>query len=218
MKLLLTSGGITNPSIAKALFELVGKKPEDTSLVFIPTASNVEMGDKEWFIDDLINLKKQNFKSIDIADISAVEEKIWRPKFEAADVLFFEGGNTFHLMRWINKSGLAPLMPEFLKSKVYVGLSAGSMVASKDLALKLSQLIYLEDMSETENLSALGLVDFYFIPHLNSQYFKNLWEGFVREAAKGTSEKIYVMDDASALKVIDGQVEVVSEGKWFAIN
>jgi peptidase E len=41
MKLLLTSAGITNDSIAKALFELVGKKPEDTTVVFIPTASNI---------------------------------------------------------------------------------------------------------------------------------------------------------------------------------
>ena len=50
MKLLLTSGGITNKSIADALFDLVGKKPEDTSLVFIPTASNVEKGDKGWLL------------------------------------------------------------------------------------------------------------------------------------------------------------------------
>jgi peptidase E len=62
MKLLLTSGGITNKSIAKALFDLVGKKPEDTSLVFIPTASNVEIGDKSWFINDLMNLKKYMLK------------------------------------------------------------------------------------------------------------------------------------------------------------
>src|SRR3989338_6948291 len=102
MKLLLTSGGITNTSIAKALFTLVGKKPKETSLVFVPTASNVEKGDKTWLIDDLVNLKKQNFKQIDIADISAVPESVWRPKFKEADVLFFEGGNTFHLMRWLN--------------------------------------------------------------------------------------------------------------------
>ena len=47
MKLLLTSAGIKNKTIAKALFELVGKKPADISLVFIPTASNVEKGDKK---------------------------------------------------------------------------------------------------------------------------------------------------------------------------
>lgn len=59
MKLLLTSGGLTNKSIEKALFELVGKKPEDTSLCFIPTAATAEMGDKDWFINDLKNIDKQ---------------------------------------------------------------------------------------------------------------------------------------------------------------
>ena len=157
MKLLLTSGGITNKSIADALFDLVGKKPEDTSLVFIPTASNMEKGDKGWFIDDLVNLKKQNFKSIDIADISAVDEKIWRPKFEEADILFFEGGNTFHLMEWINKSGLVSLLPKLLQSKVYVGVSAGSMVTNPDLTLKFSKIIYEEDLDRTENMVGLNL-------------------------------------------------------------
>ena len=120
MKLLLTSGGITNKSIANALFDLTGKKPEDTTIVFIPTASNVESGDKDWLINDLINLQKQNFKSIEITDISVVDEKIWEPSLERADVLFFEGGNTYHLMRWLNKSGVSKLLPDLLKDKVYV--------------------------------------------------------------------------------------------------
>jgi dipeptidase E len=218
MKLLLTSGGITNPSIAKALFELVGKKPEDTSLVFIPTASNVEAGDKDWLINDLINLKNLKLKSIEIADISAVDKSIWLPKFEAADVLFFEGGNTYHLMRWVNKSGLASIMPQLLENKVYVGVSAGSMVACKDLVLKISQIVYEEDLDETEELAGLNLVDFYFIPHLNSEYFKKVREDIIREAVKDRLEKFYAMDDGSALKVIDGKVEVVSEGEWFEVN
>ncbi len=218
MKLLLTSGGITNPSIAKALFDLVGKKPEDTSLVFIPTAFNVDIGDKTWFIEGLIELKNLNFKSIDIADISAAEEKIWRPKLETADIIFFGGGSNFHLMRWIVKSGLAQMMPEFLKTKIYVGLSAGSMVASKDMVLGMSQKLYEEDLDETENIAGLGLVDFYFLPHLDSQWFPKLREDFIRKTTAGISEKIYAMDDNSALKVIDGVVEVVSEGKWFVIN
>ena len=89
MKLLLTSSGITNQSIANALFELTGKKPEDTTVVFIPTAATIETGDKDWFITDLMNLKKLNFKSIEITDISAVDENIWKPSVERVDVLFF---------------------------------------------------------------------------------------------------------------------------------
>ena len=218
MKLLLTSGGITNASIAKALFDLVGKKPQETSLVFVPTAANIEMGDKGWFIDDLANLKKQNFRSIDIADISAVDMKIWKKKFDAADVLFFEGGTTYHLMKWINKSGLISMLPEYLKTKVYVGLSAGSMVACKDLFLKTSQLLYEDEWEQTENIPALGLVDFYFLPHLNSPHFNKLREPNIREATAGMVEKVYALDDQSALKVVEGKTEVISEGEWFAVN
>lgn len=217
MKLLLTSSGLTNKSISNALFELVNKKPEDTSLVFIPTASNIEQGDKDWFINDLINLKKQNFKSIDIADISAIDKEIWKPKFEEADVLFFEGGNTHHLMKWINKSGLKEMIPEFLETKVYVGVSAGSMVTSKDLMLETSKIIYGEDLDETEEIAGLNLVDFYLLPHLNNEYFTNVREGKIKETIKDIDKKVYAIDDQSALKVIDGVVEVVSEGEWFIL-
>jgi dipeptidase E len=217
MKLLLTSGGLTNKSIEKALFELVGKKPEDTSLCFIPTASNVEIGDKDWFINDLKNIDKQNFKLVSIVDISAVSEDVWRPQIEEADVLFFEGGNTYHLMRWINKSGLVKILPELLKTKVYVGLSAGSMVTNPDLALRLSQIIYGGDMEE-KNMDGLGFVDFYFLPHLNSPYFPARMEENAKKVAGEISKKIYFLDDQSALKVIDGKVEVISEGKYLEFN
>lgn len=217
MKLLLTSGGLTNKSIEKALFELVGKKPEDTTLVFIPTASNIETGDKDWLINDLININKQNFKSVKIADISAVPEAIWRPQLEESDVLFFEGGNTYHLMRWMNKSGLTKLLPDMLKNKVYVGLSAGSMVTSPDLALRLSQIIYGEDLEEVL-MEGLNFVDFYFLPHLNSPYFPQRMEEKIREVAKTLDRKIYALDDQSALKVVDGKVEVITEGKYIELN
>ncbi len=217
MKLLLTSGGLTNKSISQALFDLVGKKPEDTSLVFIPTASNVEMGDKDWFINDLININNQHFKSVSITDISAVPEDIWGPQLEGADVLFFEGGNTYHLMKWINKSGLVDILPKLLKDKVYVGLSAGSMVTSPDLALRLSQIIYGDDMEE-EIMDGLNFVDFYFLPHLNSPHFPNRMEEKIKEVAKTLSTKIYALDDQSALKIVDDRVEVITEGKYLELN
>jgi len=218
MKLLLTSGGITNKSIEKALFDLVGKKPEETSVVFIPTASNMEKGDKTWLIDDLVYFKKQNFKSIDIADISAVKENIWRPKFEEADILFFEGGNACHLMEWIDKSGLKSIMPELLKSKVYVGVSAGSMVTGKKLDIKILQIVYEENFDKNQNMAGLGLVDFYFLPHLNSLDFQKVRENLIKEQTKKIQEKVYALDDNSALKVVDGKVEVISEGIWFVAN
>ncbi|MFA5889047.1 MAG: Type 1 glutamine amidotransferase-like domain-containing protein [Candidatus Paceibacterota bacterium] len=218
MKLLLTSGGITNKSITDALFELVGKRPEDTSLVFVPTASNVEMGDKGWLINDLINLKKLNLKSINIADISAVGKDVWLPQFEEADILFFEGGDEYTLMEWINKSGLKELLPELLKTKVYVGLSAGTMVTNPDLSFEISQSLYDEDFDRSEDMLGLNYVDFYFLPHLNSQYFSKLREENIKKIVEKIPKKIYAMDDDGALKIVDGKVEIISEGKYLIFN
>lgn len=217
MKLLLSSNGFSNQEIANALFELVGKKPEDTSLVFIPTASNIETGDKDWFIDDLINIKKQNFKSVAITDISAVSENIWRPQLEEADVLFFEGGNTYYLMHWMNESGLTKLLPEMLKTKVYMGLSAGSMITGSDLNINLSKTIY-DEKAEKDSMPGLGLVDFYFLPHLNNPHFSKRIEANLNKAMEKITRKTYILDDQSALKVIDGKVEHVGGGKYLEFN
>jgi len=218
MKLLLTSSGITNDSIANALFELVGKKPENTKVAFIPTASNVEVGDKGWLINDLVNLQNRGFEEIDIVDISAVEEKVWRPKLERADILFFEGGNAYHLMEWIKKSGLAKMLPKLLETKVYVGVSAGSMVTGRDLALKISQIVYGEDLDKKEEVEALRYVGFYFLPHLNSPYFNLRNKDNIREAVKDLPRKVYALDDQSAIKIDGDKMEIISEGKYLIFN
>lgn len=217
MKLLLTSNGLSNQIIAEALFDLVGKKPENTSLVFISTASNIQTGDKNWFIDDLVNIQKQNFKTITITDIVAVPENIWRPQLEEADVLFFEGGNSSYLMECMNKLYFKDTLVNLLKTKVYVGVSAGSMVTGPDLDLTLSQKLYGERARQNK-ITSLSLVDFYFLPHLNNPHFAVRVEDNIKEVMKDVSRKTYVLDDQSALKVVDGVVEIIGGGKYLEFN
>lgn len=218
MKLLLTSSGLTNKSIADALFELVGKKPSDTTIAFIPTAMNVESGDKGWFVTDLYNLKKQGLKFLDIVDISALPKNIWLPRLEAVDVLFFCGGNSTHLMRWMKESGLAELLPELLKTRVYAGISAGSIVTAPSLALSnKDKKLYYEETFGYGSEEGLAFVNFHFRPHLNSPDFPNVREEFIREIAKNIKEPIYALDDQSALKVIDNKVEIISEGEYLKL-
>ena len=218
MNLLLTSGGLTNESIAAALLDLAGRSASELSVAFVPTASNVEVGDKGWLIDDLKNIQKQGFNSVDIVDISALPREIWQPRLEAADVFVFGGGNSFHLMHWINVSGLGELLPELLKTRVYVGISAGSMVMSKDLSLSQSQRLYYEDLDRTEEMKGLGFVDFFTRPHLNSPHFTKIRKEYLEELAQEIPETIYALDDDSAVKVIDGDIEVVSEGECLVFN
>lgn len=218
MKLLLTSNGLSNKSIAKALFELVEKEPSKTKIAFVPTAMNVTAGNKCWFIRDLHNIQSQEVEKIDIVDISALPKGVWLPRLEAADVLFFSGGSSFHLMRWIVESELRELLPELLKTRVWAGISAGSMVTNPTLALSSKDLkIYYENIFGYDSEEALGLVDFYIRPHFNSPDFPNAREGYLREMANGMQRTIYALDDQSALKIAGDHVEVISEGEYLKI-
>lgn len=218
MKLLLTSNGLSNQSIANALFELTGKLASETTVVFIPTAMNVARGNKEWFINDLNNIKKQGFKFIDIVDISALPKEVWLPKIESGDVLFFSGGHTYHLMYWLQKSGLAELLPELLKTRVYAGISAGSIVANPSLASTSDdKRKYYEDQFGYKNEAALNFVDFYIYPHFNSPKHLNSREEILKKTAEETKQTVYGLDDESALKIVDGAVTVVTEGSFLKL-
>lgn len=218
MKLLLSSNGLSNQSIANALFELVGKPAAETIVAFIPTAMNVARGTKDWFINDLNNIKKQGFKFIDIVDVSALPKEIWLPKLEDADVLFFSGGNTYHLMYWLNKSGLAELLPDLLKTRVYAGISAGSIVTNPSLVVTSEdKRKYYEENFGYKNETALNFVDFYIYPHFNSPKHLNSNEDTLKKAAEETEKTIYGLDDNTALKVIDNEVTVVTEGEYLKV-
>lgn len=215
MKLLLTSAGLSNKSIVDALLNMAGRNFAELNLAFIPTAANVEDGGKSWLIDDLANCKKLGFKQIDIVDISAIAKDLWLPRLEASDVLLFGGGNTFHLMSWIEKSGLKNVLPKMLEKKIYVGISAGSIVTSKRVSLL---NVFYENEFKNENQSGLGFVDFQIRPHLNSPYFPKANLKNLQKIAEKFSETFYAIDDSTAIKVVDGQIEIVSEGVWRKFN
>lgn len=212
MKLFLTSAGLSNKTLASELISLIGIEKEKVKIAFVPTASNVEEGDKGWLIDDYVNLKKQGFKSIDIVDISAVPQSIWYPRLKSAHILFFGGGNTFHLMHWVTKSGLQDLLPKLLKTRVYAGISAGSCIAGPTIYNSVQNLF--EEKYPVKIEKGLGLVDFQFIPHLGSPYFKKVTEKNLEVASKDLKEPVYALDDNSAFVVNGKKVKVISTGKW----
>jgi dipeptidase E len=218
MKLLLTSSGLRNTSLVTALEELVVRPFSEVSLAFVPTAANVESGGKEWLIDDLVNCRKVGFKAVDIVDFSATPRDVWLPRFEEADVLLFGGGNTFHLMHMIETFGLKRELVRLLETRVYVGISAGSMIATESLSLSTSSRLYSEGFGEIQGDRGLGLVSFQIRPHLNSPHFPQIRIENLEKHAREVRDTFYALDDESAVKVVDGVVEVVSEGEWKKFN
>jgi dipeptidase E len=216
MKLLLTSAGITNQILIDALAKLIGRPFSETKMVFIPTAANAEEGDKDWLIDDMVRFKDLKPEYLDIVDISALPKEDVIRRLNNADVLIFGGGNNFYLMDWINKLGLDKELPEILKDKVYVGISAGSMIAGRMIDNAWDEKLYGE-VSHRGDYKALDWYDLYVLPHLYSPYFAIRTLDVVEEAVKDMDYPVYAIDDDSAIMIDGDDISVVSSGNKYRV-
>ena len=215
MKLLLTSGGITNASIRDALVDLLGKPIADSTALCIPTA--------QWghpmcgptsvrgFIGGLPpwgGMTSMEWKALGVLDLTAlptIGAERWVPWVREADALLVDGGDATYLCHWMRASGLADLLPS-LTDTTWVGVSAGSMVMTSRIGD-----LFVEWPSAPDDRT-LGLVDFAIFPHLDV-FPTNTLETAERWAA-AIGGPAYVMDDQTAIRVVDGRVDVVSEGTW----
>jgi dipeptidase E len=216
MKFLLTSSGIKNASIHNALVDLLGKPIAESSALCIPTAMHPfrggPMGAYRFITGATQNpLTGLGWKSLGVLELTAlpsVKAEHWIAAVQEVDALLVSGGDVFYLCRWMRESGLADLLPS-LRETVYVGVSAGSMVTAPIFG-------------ETYNDPAppfvidrgLGLVDFALLPHLDHEDHPESSTARVERMAADVPAPTYGIDDETAIQVVDGKPEVISEGHW----
>jgi dipeptidase E len=160
------------------------------------------------------------WKSLGVLELTAlpsIAREQWVPLVQDADALLVYGGDVLYLCYWMRQSGLADLLPELSRETVYVGVSSGSMVVTPNFGEAYDGWFCREPPASnlpTGDDRALGLVDFSVFPHLDYPSFpENSLANAERWAAKGPVPT-YAIDDQTAIKVIDGEVSVVSEGHW----
>lgn len=218
MKLLLTSGGVKNASIHKALLDLLGKPAAESNALCIPTA---EWGhpwctpNSAWrFISGnspapMISLGWKSVGVLELTALPSIGKERWIPWVREADVLLVDGGDAAFLCHWMRESGLVELLPS-LRETVWVGVSAGSMVMTPRIG------DYFVSWRPPGGGSdrTLGMVDFSIFPHLNHEMMPDNTLANAEKWAAEVGVPGYAMDDETAIKVVDGSVEVISEGYW----
>lgn len=208
MKLILCSEGFHTPNTVEACIKLVGKPQDQITVGIINEAFAVEQGDKSWVLDNLNSVAKNFTAELDIIDLLALSITEVEERLADKDVIFVVGGDTDYLMSVYQKTGFDKLLPKLLETKVYVGSSAGSMVAGKRISEAAYRLIYGED-SKYNISDYTGLVNLSVMPHLDSPYFPNRKESLL-EAVGKFEGKVYGLRDDSAV-VVDGD-EVYTVG------
>lgn len=219
MKLLLTSAGIKNATIRDALVALLGKPIAESNALCIPTAGyGHPMGTPggAWrFVtgrEARCPMAELGWKSVGVLELTVlphIARARWESWVRAADVLLVNGGDAVFLAYWMRQSGLAGLLPS-LHDKVWVGLSAGSMVMSPRVGADFVEA----KPSITGDDITLGVVDFSIFPHLDHPDLPENTMADAERWAAGIGGPAYAIDDQTAIQVVDGTVEVLSEGHW----
>lgn len=218
IKLLLTSAGVTNPSIHDTLVDLLGKPIAESEALCIPTASyGHPHGSPQgaWrFIagrQPATPMCELGWRSVGVLELTAlptIDEQRWVRWVRDADVLLVGGGDALYLAHWMRRSGLADLLPSLLDT-VWVGLSAGSMVMTPRVGED-----FVGWRPPTDDDGALGLVDFSIFPHVDHELLPENTMAEAERWAAGIAGPAYAIDDDTALRVTSGTVDVVSEGHW----
>ena len=144
---------------------------------------------------------------LELTALPSLDAERWVPLVRETDVLLVEGGDATYLCHWMRESGMADLLPS-LPETVWVGVSAGSMVMTPRIGAD-----FVTWPSATDDRT-LGIVDFSIFPHLDNPDLPWNTMDTAEEWAAGLSAPAYAIDDETAIKVVDGTVEVVSEGNW----
>ena len=219
MKLLLTSGGVTNQSIRSALVQLLGKPITESHALCIPTAQwghpmcdpksvrALLAAEPRW--RHLSGLGWASLGVLELTALPTIGAERWVPWVREADVLLVDGGEATYLCHWMRESGLAALLPS-LTDAVWVGVSAGSMVMTPRIGAS-----FVEWPSAPDD-RGLGVVDFSIFPHLDA-FPQNTLAEAERWAAE-IGARAFAIDEQTAIKVVRGSTEVISEGRWKAFG
>ena len=239
MKALLTSGGIRNSSIRDALVGLLGKPIAESNALFIPTAIYPFPGGPgmAWQAihgsasSPLCDLGWKSLGLLELSVLPSIEEAAWVPTVRDADALLVWGGDPLFLANWMRRSGLSDLLPTLRPEAVYVGVSAGSIAAAStfveaysrpprgnDRPLKSEDIVFTTPQGDIDSTlvtgQGAGLVDFAVIPHLEHADHPDASLTNAEIWAARIPAPTYAIDDDTAISVVNGTAQVISEGQW----
>ena len=222
MRMLLTSNGITNPTIRQSLLGLLGKPFDESRVVVILDAFLPFPGDKRTMIRHVGDLGALGWAELDVLSLFNGPRSLLEPRLLAADVVYCFGGSNHWLAHAWRSTGYVPLLQEILDEKVYVGMSAGSMIFSRlhEAAVEAEDDHAEIAMFELDSVGpALPLFDWFVSCHLGAEWREDPTDEWVIRAAERLGGPLWAIDDDTALLVRgpDAEPEVISEGRWLSL-
>lgn len=201
-KLFLVSLFQNVAGLLKSVVDVKGK-----TVTYIPTASKVEK------LGFFIRIGKWALRfsgmKVEELEISQATRQQIKDTLARNDIIFVAGGNTFFLLQELRRSGADQLiMDEVHQGKLYIGESAGAIIACPDIGYS----AIMDDPAKAADLTdytGLGLVDFYVVPHYQSREFKASSERMVQE--NQDQKELAVINDNQVIWVHEDNFEILGK-------
>jgi len=218
MKAILTSTDLIEVKGGVELAEkMIGKNRKDINIAVINEASAMEFGDHRFVIDTLKDLAANFGGKIEIVHLLALTKERVLERINAADMLFVLGGNTEWLMRVFEKTSFTEILLEVLKTKLYVGSSAGSMILGHLPSYKNQDSGYGK-ADHFDVTKYLDLLDFSILPHFHAEYMNNRGDDWAIAESKAVDYPVYALSDHAAIMIDGDKVEIIGKDYMKLVN
>ena len=156
--------------------------------------------------------RRKSIGVLELTTLPSIDRAVWLPAVQEADVFLVFGGDSLYLSHWMRESGFVDLLPT-LGDRVWLGVSGGSMALAPSVGEQ-----FIDWLPASGEDRAMGVVDFAIFPHLDHP---NIPENSMADAERWAASlpiPAYAIDDQTAIRVIDGHEDVISEGNWRLFN
>ena len=207
--LLLTSNGM---QMKDEIVKLLQKPAYDITVAFISTAAkpqeSIDYLKRDWSI-----MQDEMGFNLEEVDIEGKKESEVMELLKLKDIIFVEGGNTFYLLKAMRACRFERIIKKLLKDgKVYIGASAGSIVAGK--TIQTAGWYGDENMVGLKNLKGLNLVGFDIFVHYQPEHAELITQ---KIKSKRKRKKLKILTDEQAILVQGREVALIGKGEQITI-
>lgn len=202
MKLFLASHA-TEPTVLKGLDTFVNGLAGKT-IGYVPTALNGSHAFGSW---RSVSSSWQTIQTLG-AEVTPVELEEYGSErvldiLKGKDIIWFAGGMCGYLMYWVRRCGLDASLPQLLsEGSIYVGSSAGSMIATP--SIQIGEWNISDSERGSSIFPGLGLVDFEIFPH----YVEDDLEKITLLWSKSSGKDLYLLKDSEFIQLENDKLTV----------
>lgn len=201
MKLLLSSLG----KIAVENIDLIWDKERNPKIAWVVTGMKNPANAN--FADNSLQALIASGYEFHLYDISEKGSANFERELKEYDILYVEGGSPFHLLKIFRETGFDKFVKEWVKEKLYIGISSGSYMLCPNLEMALWKKPDRNTYGLTD-YSGLGVIDFLITCH-----YKDEFADFIKAGSNKSKFQTKILRDKQALLVIEDKVELIGDGE-----